>query len=109
VASLAEWWYNINCYTSIRTTPCETLYGQATPFHSPYFPRDSNVATVDEYLTNIEDMLRALKKNLQTAQHRMTQLANKKRSERTFNAGDWVSSNCSLTGIIPWFKGPPTN
>lgn len=31
-----------------------------------------------------------LRENLQVAQKRMRQQANKKRSERTFEAGDWV-------------------
>nr|XP_034889166.1 uncharacterized protein LOC118029398 [Populus alba] len=45
---------------------------------------------VDQQLTLREDMLKTIKANLQLAQHRMVQLANKRRSERTFTVGDWV-------------------
>jgi hypothetical protein len=35
-------------------------------------------------------MLKTIKANLKLAQHRMIQLANKKRSERIFTVGEWV-------------------
>jgi hypothetical protein len=35
-------------------------------------------------------MLKTIKDNLKLAQHRMIQLANKKRSEWIFKVGDWV-------------------
>jgi len=35
-------------------------------------------------------MLKTIKANLKLAQHRMIQLANKKRNERIFMVGDWV-------------------
>ena len=87
---LAEWWYNTNYHSSLKTTPFEVLYGQIPPIHIPYFPKDSNVDAVDKQLTLREDMLKTIKSNLKLAQHRMVQLANKKRSERIFTVGDWV-------------------
>jgi hypothetical protein len=87
---LAEWWYNTDFHSSLKTTPFEVLYGQTPPIHIPYLPKDSNVEAVDQQLTLREDMLRTIKANLQLAQHRMVQLANKRRSERIFRVGDWV-------------------
>lgn len=43
-------------------------------------------------------MLQLLKKNLRSAQNRITQVANK-RSERSFNMGDWVYLKSTLTEI----------
>lgn len=45
---------------------------------------------MDTLLTKREDMYYLLKKNLRAAQHKIKQLANKKRSEREFNVGDWL-------------------
>jgi hypothetical protein len=45
---------------------------------------------VDNFLYKKEQILQAVKKNLQNARHRMIQLANKHRSERQFAIGDFV-------------------
>ncbi|GKC84187.1 putative mitochondrial protein [Tanacetum coccineum] len=60
--SLAELWYNSNFHTSIQTTPFEFVYGIPPPIHVPYLG----------------------------AQNRMKQQADKGRSERQFEEGDWV-------------------
>jgi hypothetical protein len=87
---LAEWWYNTSYHSSIKSTPFEVLYGQNPPVHIPYLLKDSNIEAVDRKLTKREDMLKTIKGNLNVAQHRMVQLANKKRSECIFKVGDWV-------------------
>jgi len=54
---------------------------------------DSQVEAVDDffiYLSKRELMLQTIKRNLQIAQHKMIQLANKHRSERSFAEGDLV-------------------
>jgi hypothetical protein len=79
---LAEWWYNTNYHTATKSTPYEILYGYPPPLHIPYFPKDSPVDAVDNFLYKREQILQAVKKNLQNARHRMIQLANKHRSER---------------------------
>jgi hypothetical protein len=58
--------------------------------HILYFYKDCNVEAMDTLLTKREDMYYLLKKNLRAAQHKMKQLANKKRSETEFNVGDWL-------------------
>ena len=45
---------------------------------------------MDKFLCNREQILHAVKHNLQHAQHRMIQLGNKHRSERQFSIGDLV-------------------
>ena len=57
----------------------------------PYVPGDSSNATVDSLLTDREDMLKMLRFHLQRAQERMVQAANKKRTERNFEIGEFVS------------------
>jgi hypothetical protein len=38
-------------------TPYEIVYGFPPPIHVPYFPRDSAVALVDEYLSTKEEVI----------------------------------------------------
>jgi len=71
-------------------TPYEVLYGVLPPIHIPYFPRDSTVESVDAYLTTKENLIKRVRSHLQTAQHRMTTIANKRRSDRSFEVKDYV-------------------
>ena len=87
---LAEWWYNTNYHSATKMTPYEVLYGFPPPIHIPYFPRDSAVASVDEYLNTKEEVIKRVKAHLQLAQNRMTTIANKKRSDRSFEIHDYV-------------------
>jgi transposase InsO family protein len=78
---LAEWWYNTNYHSATKMTPYEVLYGFPPPIHIPYFPKDSAVASVDEYLTTKEEVIQRVRTHLQLAQNRMTMIANRKRSD----------------------------
>lgn len=71
-------------------TPFETLYGYAPPIHSPYIVGSTNTAEVNSFFKDRDAMLRLLRFHLHRAQHRMLQFANKKRSDRTFQIGEWV-------------------
>jgi len=51
---------------------------------------DSQIEVVDDCLSKRELMLQNIKRNLRGAQHRMIQLANKHKSERSFAIGDLV-------------------
>lgn len=115
--SLAEWWYNTNSHTSIRTTPYEVVYGQPTPIHLPYLPGESSNITVDRSLTAREAALKLLQFHLLRAQNQMSQQANKHRSDRQFAIGDFVYlklqpyrqhslRNNSFHKLLPKFYGP---
>jgi Chromo (CHRromatin Organisation MOdifier) domain len=87
---LAEWWYNTNFHTSIQLTPFEALYGYPLPQLSlGVIPRSSNQA-VNEVLADRQSTLKVLKQHLTKAQERMKRYADRKRTERKFQLGDWV-------------------
>jgi hypothetical protein len=71
-------------------TPYEVLYGVPSSIHIPYFPRDSAVESVDAYLTTKEALIKRVGSHLQIAQHRMTIIANRRRSDRSFEVMDFV-------------------
>ncbi|KAI3516689.1 hypothetical protein L1887_15648 [Cichorium endivia] len=87
---LAEWWFNTHYQSAIGMTPYEVVYNQPPPRHLPYLPGESNVEAIDRSLRKREMMINSLKQHLTKAQVRMKQQADKHRSERTFNIGDWV-------------------
>jgi IS30 family transposase len=84
---LAKWWYNMNFHSSTKLTPYEVLYNFSPPIHVPYFPKDSTVELINDLLTKREEIIKQIKCNLRTTQHRITQIANNKRS---FFIGDYV-------------------
>lgn len=87
---LAEWWYNTNLHLSLQTTPYEVVYGQKPPLHVPYVPGDSQNAGVDRSLIAREQLLQQIKEQLAKAQNRMKQMADRNRSDKSFEVGDWV-------------------
>jgi hypothetical protein len=87
---LDEFWYNTNFHNSLNTTPFEALYGYPPPLLSlGSVPKSVNQA-VNEYFEERQLAMKVLKEQLNRAQDRMKRFADKKRSERTFNVGDWV-------------------
>ncbi|GJW51736.1 retrotransposon-related protein [Tanacetum coccineum] len=87
---LAEFWYNTNCHSSTKTTPYEIMYGQPPPVHLPYVPGDSMVEAVDRSLQAREQVIQMLQFHLKRAQDRMVNMANKNRTDRVFDIGEWV-------------------
>lgn len=87
---LAEYWYNTNFHSATQSTPYEIVYGQPPPVHLPYLPGESKVQVVAKCLEDREKMLLLLKFHLLRAQHRMKQEADKHRSERSLEVGDWI-------------------
>ncbi|XP_060178356.1 uncharacterized protein LOC132608338 [Lycium barbarum] len=86
----AEWWYNTTFHNSIQTTPYEALYGQPPPMHLPYIAGESGMKEVDRSLLTREFKNQLLQFHLKRAQQRMMDQANKHRSDRQFQEGDWV-------------------
>lgn len=66
------------------------LFIQKPPFHFPYVPGENKIDSVDRSLSAREQTIHLLEENLFKAQNRMTQLADEKRTERTFTVRDWV-------------------
>lgn len=87
---LAEYWYNTNYHSAINITPYEAVYDQPPPIHLPYLAGETKVQVVAKCLEEREKMTLILKFHLLRAQHRMKQMADKHRSERSFEIGDWV-------------------
>ncbi|OMO96911.1 reverse transcriptase [Corchorus capsularis] len=87
---LAEWWYNTNYHSSLNSTPYEVVYGQKPPLHQPYLAGSSFVETVDRSLSAREAALNVCKFYLSRAQNRMKQMADRRRTEREFQVGEWV-------------------
>lgn len=87
---LAQWWYNTNFHTGIKTTPFEALFGYPPPQLPLGSIPSSKVAAVDDVLKERHQVLIELKENLHKAQERMKRYADKSRTERKFIKGDWV-------------------
>lgn len=71
-------------------SPFEALYGYDPSIHVPYISGSSKVEDVDQVLIDRDAMVKLLRFHIHRAQHRMTQLANRKRSNKNFDIGDWV-------------------
>ena len=88
--ALAEWAYNTSENSSTGFTPFELVYGRPPPRLLPYEPGTTVVQAVDDELKTRELILALARENLQEAQSRMKLYADKQRTERVFEEGDWV-------------------
>jgi len=87
---LAEWWYNTTYHSTIKASPYEIVYGQLPPAYLPYLPGESTIELVDRSLQKREEQLKLVQFHMKRAQDRMKQLADRHRSERSFDIGDLV-------------------
>nr|GEX20809.1 retrotransposon-related protein [Tanacetum cinerariifolium] len=85
--SLAEYWYNTNFHTAIRTTPFEVVYGQPPISPILYSPGQSNVDSVDRSLSAREAIVKMLQFHLEKAQERMKVAVDLHRTDRSFKKG----------------------
>lgn len=88
--SLAEWWYNTTHHSAINTSPYYAVYGQDPPDHTFCISKPSSIAEVDKWLGERAAIIRQLREHLSQAQQRMKFYADKGRSDRTFEVGDWA-------------------
>lgn len=87
---LAEFWYNSSWHSALDRSPFEALYG--------YAPRHFGIDSIDacpsveftDWLKDKQLLQNLIKQHLLRAQCRMKNQADKNRSERVFNIGDWV-------------------
>jgi hypothetical protein len=89
---LAEWWYNTSHHSSTGLTPFQAIYGYTPPTLLSYVPGTTANQAVYTQLRDCTAvlMITLLKEHLHKAQHRMKMFADKNRSDRQFNVGDWV-------------------
>jgi hypothetical protein len=115
--ALAEWAYNISTHTSTKLSPFGVVYGQPLPRFLPYEPGAIPVHTVDEELKSCDYILALIKENLLDAQSKMNFFADQRRTDRTFEIGDWVYlrlrpyhqmsvSTCRNLKLSPRYYGP---
>lgn len=57
----AKFWYNTSYHSAIKMSPFQALYGYSTPQFPRYHSQTSNVAAVDEWLKQHEDILKLLR------------------------------------------------
>ncbi|CAM8882492.1 unnamed protein product [Rhodiola kirilowii] len=86
----AELHYNTALPSTTKITPFEAVYGKPPPSIKNYIAGQASVATVDHLLAMRTKLLYDLKANLQRAQNRMRQQANKHRKDMEFAVDDWV-------------------
>ncbi|MCH81864.1 hypothetical protein A2U01_0002657 [Trifolium medium] len=88
--SWAEFWFNTSYHAATGQTPYETVYGRTPPVITRWVKGETRVEAVQKELEDRDEALRQLRAQLQRAQDRMTQLANRKRCDRNFEIGEWV-------------------
>ncbi|VFQ64452.1 unnamed protein product [Cuscuta campestris] len=79
--------YGKSLFVSIMTLLWRDM---GPPSFLPYTPGESSLPSIDSLLTERTELLRTLRSNLERAQQRMREMANKKRRELSFAVGDWV-------------------
>lgn len=88
--ALAEWWYNTSFHTSLKMTPFQALYGFPPPLIAETSLPEFISMDSAELAQNRELVTQLLKENLQKAQSRMKQFADRKRIPREFQVGTMV-------------------
>ncbi|XP_074344445.1 uncharacterized protein LOC141683605 [Apium graveolens] len=87
---LAELLYNTTYQSAIKMTRYKALYGRDPPSFNYHQAQKTNIASVDQFMSQRTEIQQLLKINLSLAQERMVLYANNKRSERHFKEGDYV-------------------
>ncbi|GJR30316.1 retrotransposable element Tf2 [Tanacetum coccineum] len=85
--SLAEYWYNTNYHSSAHITPFEIVYGQPPNLHLPYIAGTSAIKEVDRTMQAREQAIAMLQFHLKRSQDRIKSMADKKRSDKSFEVG----------------------
>nr|MDZ8003588.1 RNase H-like domain-containing protein [Nostoc sp. DedSLP05] len=87
---LAEYWYNTNYHTTIKTTPFRALYGYPPPAPVDYLRGTTKAPVVEELIAQSMKIVEELKQSYNTTRNRMKQQSDQRRTERQFEVGEWV-------------------
>lgn len=87
---MAKFYYNTAWHSSIQMSPFEVVFGRALPTLPDYTAEASPLVMVDDLLLVRTSVLSTLKENLTKAQNHMRNKMNAKRTDVSFNVGDWV-------------------
>ncbi|GAU28744.1 hypothetical protein TSUD_372530 [Trifolium subterraneum] len=86
----AEFWFNTTFHAATGSTPFELVYGRKPPVITRLLQGETRVAAVQKELEERDEALKQLRVHLQRAQDRMKNFADAKRTDRSFNVGEWV-------------------
>lgn len=86
---LAEFWYNTTYHSALNKTPFEVLYGYC-PGHFGINLNDCSIPDLNQWFQQRKLMQQLLQHHLNRAQQQMKHMADKKRSFREFQVGNWV-------------------
>ncbi|XP_041001766.1 uncharacterized protein LOC121247499 [Juglans microcarpa x Juglans regia] len=86
----AKWWYNTNHHYASKMTPFQAVYGIPPLRLVEYIPDTALNAAMDDCMKSREEVQETLHHNLLDAPDRMKFHANKRRTERSFEPGDYV-------------------
>lgn len=87
---LAQWWYNTTYHTSLKCSPFQALFGFDPPYQNFYQLKLTKVPAVDDFIRERTNVMSTLRDNLLQAQNRMKVYADQRRTEITFQVGDYV-------------------
>jgi hypothetical protein len=87
---LGEYCYNTTYHMSIGMTPFRALYSHDAPSFVDLAFGDSRAPKAKDWIQENQDILKALKDNLQTTQNQQKTYADRHRVERSFEVGDLV-------------------
>lgn len=113
---LEEFSYNNGYHDSLGMSPFEVLYGRKCRVPTNYNSLDNRLTLGADMLTEMEDTVKKVRKNLKAAQDRQKIYVDKKRSHKEFHLGDRVylkfkprKSTLQWKGcgkFEPWYCGP---
>lgn len=87
---LGEHCYNTTYHISIGMTPFKALYGYDAPYFIDRIFGDSKAPLAKDWIQESQEILRALKENIQVAQNLLKMYADQHRTERNFELADLV-------------------
>ncbi|KAK2389125.1 hypothetical protein QL285_062745 [Trifolium repens] len=86
----AEYWFNTTFHSSTEKTPFEIVYGRPPPTLTRWLQGETRVEAVQRDLIDRDEALRQLKSQLLRAQEKMKHRADRKRTDRSYEVGEWV-------------------